>query len=489
MAKAKTSGAPRKVANHWLILVLLALAQFMVVLDVSIVNVALPAIQKAFHMSQQNLQWIITMYTLTFGGFLLLGGRACDLYGPRRVFACGLATYGGASLLGAMAFCPELLITGRALQGIAGAFLFPATLTLISTRFARGPARIRAFSVWGAAGGIGMILGSLLGGALTQTFGWQAVFYVNVLLAGLASVTAFALIAPDAVRDPSRRFDLAGALTSTIGTTALVFALVQGPESGWDAPVIRISAAVGVLLLLAFVVVEQNSSDPLMPLWLFRDRNLRTGVGVTFLTGATMGTLLYFLTVYFQVVHDYTALETGLAYVVPMGAIFAGAMWGGGLATRFGVRTTLIAGLTVGAVGMVLVALAMSPDGTYLELVPGLVVLGLRQGTGYTLMFVATTISVGPHQQGTGYGMASASQQIAGAVGLAVLVAVSSSDEEGVTGSALRAATTDSVRTAVLVAAAGVVATVVLATNFARDTRRRAVPRVGAVELEVASAA
>jgi EmrB/QacA subfamily drug resistance transporter len=450
-------------------LALLAFAQLIISIDYNIVYVALPDIGIGLGFSAHSLQWVISAYAVAFGGFLLLGGRACDLFGPRRVFAFGLATYGGASLLGALAFRPELLIAGRALQGIGGAFLFPATLTLISTTFARGPARIRAFSVWGAAGGSGMILGSLLGGVLTQTFGWAAVFYVNVPLAGLAAVLAFVLIAPDEARDLARRFDLAGALTSTVGTTALVVALVQGPESGWAAPVIRFSAAVGVLLLVAFVVVERHSRDPLMPLRLFRDRNLRTGVGVTFLTGATMGTLLYFLTVYFQVVHDYNALETGLAYLVPMGAIFSGAMWGGRLATRFGVRTTMIAGLAVGAVGMLMVAMTMSPDGTYLSLVPGLVVLGLGQGTGYTLMFSAATLTVDPCEQGTGYGMASAGQQVAGAVGLAVLVAVANSDQGG-TGEVLRTATADGLRAAVLIAAAGVVATVFLAMTFTKDS-------------------
>jgi EmrB/QacA subfamily drug resistance transporter len=455
-----------------LTLALLAFAQLIISIDYNIVYVALPDIGDDLGFSAQNLQWVISAYAVGFGGFLLLGGRACDLLGPRKMFALGLAMYGFASLLGAMAINPGLLIAGRALQGIGGAFLFPATLTLVSTSFAEGPARIRAFSVWGAAGGSGMILGSLLGGLLTQAFGWKAVFYVNVPLAGLAFTLAFVLIIPDRVRDLARKFDLAGALTSTIGTTALVVALVQGPESGWAAPMVRISAATGVVLLLAFVAIERTSSDPLMPLRLLRNRNLRTGVGVTVLSGATMGVLLYFLTVYFQGVHSYNALETGLAYLIPMGAIFTGAMWSGRLTTHFGIRNTMIASLLVGVVGTLMVALAMSPDGTYLALVPGLVVLGLGQGTGYTLMFGAATIGVDPREHGTGYGMASTSQQIGGAVGLAILVAVANSGKGGLTGEALRTATTAGLRTAVLIAAAGVLATVFVAMNFTKDSKR-----------------
>lgn len=461
--------APRR--HLGLTLALLAFAQLIISIDYNIVYVALPNIGSDLGFSSQNLQWVISAYAVAFGGFLLLGGRACDLFGPRKVFVFGLAMYGVASLLGALAFNPELLIAGRALQGVGGAFLFPATLTLVSTSFAEGPARIRAFSVWGAAGGSGMILGSLLGGFLTQAWGWEAVFYVNVPLAGLAFALAFVLIAPDKVRDLARKFDLAGALTATVGTTALVVALVQGPESGWGAPITLISAAVGIVLLLAFVAIERNSSDPLMPLRLFRNRNLSTGVGVTFLYMATMGTLLYFLTVYFQSVHGYNALETGLAYLVPMVAIFIGAMWGGRLATRFGIRNTMIASLVVGATGTLMVALTMSPDRSYLALVPGLIVLGLGQGTGYTLMFGAATIGVDPKEQGIGSGMASTSQQIGGAVGLAILVAAANSDRSGLTGEALRAATTDGLRTAVLIAAAGVVATVFVAMNFTKDSK------------------
>jgi MFS family permease len=253
---------------------------------------------------------------VAFGGFLLLGGRASDLFGPRRMFVIGLVLYAVASLAGGMAHAPWPLVAARAVQGLGGALLFPATLMLISTGFAPGRERNRAFAVWGTAGGGGMILGSLLGGMLTEAFGWTAVFFVNVPLAGVAALAALPLI-PGQRRPEGttrRRFDVAGALTGTAGTTLLVVALVQGPESGWaSAPVVG-AAVAGMLLLAAFVTIERRGSRPLLPLGLLRGRDLGSGALVTFLYMGTFGSLLYFLTVYFQAVLGYGALRTGLAF-------------------------------------------------------------------------------------------------------------------------------------------------------------------------------
>ncbi|WP_433247088.1 MFS transporter [Streptosporangium sp. CA-135522] len=466
------SSAPPRRRRPGLTLALLAFAQIIISIDYNIVYVALPEIGDGLGFSAQTLQWVISGYAVAFGGFLLLGGRACDLFGPRRMFVLGLALYALSSLVGGLATDPGLLIAARAVQGMGGAFLFPATLTLVGTSFAEGRERNRAFAVWGTAGGSGMILGSLLGGVLTEAFGWQAVFYVNVPLAGLAILLAFPLIVPDPAHERGRTFDLAGALTSTAGITLLVFALVQGPDSGWGSPAVVIGAAVGAALLLAFFVIERRSRDPLMPLRLFGNRNLSTGVAVTFLYMGTFGTLLYFLTVYFQGVHGYTALETGLAYLVPMVAISAGAQLAGRLATRFGIRAIMIASLVVGVAGASILGLTMSPNGSYAILIPGLVVLGLGQGAGYTLMFGAAAIGVDPREQGIASGVASTTQQVGGAVGLAVLVAVANSGTHGLTGQALRAATTDGLRTAVFIAAAGIAVTILVALNFERVSDR-----------------
>ncbi|MEV6648466.1 MFS transporter [Amycolatopsis sp. NPDC051371] len=327
------------------VLALLAFAQLIISLDYNIVYVALPDIGRELGFSAQSLQWVVSAYAVAFGGFLLLGGRACDLFGPRRVFALGCALYAGSSLAGGLAGGPGLLVGARAGQGLGGALLFPATLTLVSTLFAAGRDRNRAFAVWGTAGGSGMILGSLLGGVLTQTSGWAAVFFVNVPPAAAAAVLAFALLPAGPARVPGRRFDLPGALTATLGTTSVVFALVEGPELGWTSAVVLGAAFAGAGLLAAFAVIERRGRDPLLPLRLLRERNLGTGVVVTFLYMGTFGTLLYFLTAYFQGVHGYSALATGLAFGVPMVAIAAGSQAAGRLATRYGMRPTLVASL------------------------------------------------------------------------------------------------------------------------------------------------
>ncbi|WP_016909578.1 MFS transporter, partial [Streptomyces xiaopingdaonensis] len=303
--------APRR--RLGLTLALLAFAQLIISIDYNIVFVALPDIGRELGFSSQTLQWVVSAYAVAFGGFLLLGGRAGDLLGRRRMFLLGLLLYGVSSLVGGFATSPGLLVAARAVQGLGGAFLFPATLSLVNTTFEEGPQRFRALSVWAAAGASGMLLGSLLGGLLTEGFGWEAVFFVNVPLTALAGLAAFRLIRADGPRESGRRFDLPGAVSATAGVTLIVFALVQGPASGWGAPVVVGAAVAGVVLVAGFLVLENRSADPLMPLRLFRNRNLSTGSGVTFLFMATFGTLLYFLTVYFQDVHEYSALRTGMA--------------------------------------------------------------------------------------------------------------------------------------------------------------------------------
>ncbi|MER6799917.1 MFS transporter, partial [Amycolatopsis mediterranei] len=349
-------------------------------------------------------------------------------------------------------------------------------MTLVSTSFAAGRERNRAFAVWGTAGGSGMILGSLLGGVLTQAFGWAAVFFVNVPLAAAAAVLAFPLPARDPAREPGRRFDLAGALTATLGTTLVVFALVEGPELGWTSAVVLGTATAGLALLAAFAAIERRSRDPLLPPRLLRDRNLGTGVVVTFLYMGTFGTLLYFLTGYFQGVHGYGALATGLAFGVPMVAIAAGSQAAGRLATRCGTRATLVASLVVGGAGAVVLGLSMTLEASYLALVPALVVLGLGQGAGYTLMFGAAAAGIPAADQGVASGVASTAQQVGGSVGLAVFVAVANAGTHGLPGEALRVATVDGLRTAVLLAAAGIALTAVAALRFHGPRRAVAVP-------------
>ena len=443
-------------------LALLAFAQLIISIDYNIVYVALPRIGSGLGFSGQTLQWVVSAYAVTFGGFLLLGGRAADLLGRRRMFAFGLLLYAVSSTAGGLATSPWVLIAARAGQGIGGAFLFPATLSLVTTTFPEGRERNRALSVWAASGAGGMILGSLLGGVLTQLFGWAAVFFVNVPLACCALLLAFRLIALDPARSTTRGFDLPGALTGTIGATLVVFALVQGPESGWTAPGVVAAAAGGAGFLTAFLRIEARSRDPLVPLRLFANRDLSAGVAVTFLFMATFGTLLYFLTSYFQRVHGYSAWQTGVAFLVPMAAGFVGSMAGGRLATRFGVRTTMTTSLAVGAAGTVATAFAMTADGSYLALVPGLVVLSVCQGVVFTTMFAAAATGVEAHEQGVASGVVSTGQQVGAAVGLALLVAVANA----------HSTTVDGLRTSVFAAAAGMAVTVVITLAFTRAPGR-----------------
>ncbi|ROQ63715.1 EmrB/QacA subfamily drug resistance transporter [Streptomyces sp. 840.1] len=444
-------------------LALLAFAQLIISVDYNIVYVALPRIGSGLGFSAQHLQWVISAYAVAFGGFLLLGGRACDLFGPRRTFVLGLSLYGVSSLAGGLATGPGVLIAARAVQGIGGAFLFPATLTLVGTLFAEGRERNRAYSVWGAAGGSGLVVGALLGGVLTQLLGWRSVLYVNVPLALIAVVAAFRLIAPDTARRAGRRIDLPGALTSTLGVTALVVALVQGPESGWLSATVVLSAAAGATLIAVFLLIEARTRDPLMPLRLLRSRGLRTGMAVTFFFMATIGSLAYFLTLYFQNVLGYDALRTGLAYFVPMAAITAGSLLAGRVTTRLGTRAAMTGSLVLGAAGTATVALSMAADGSYAALVPGFLILGLGQGASYTMMFGAAAEDIAGHEQGIASGMASTAQQVGGAVGLAVLVGIAGLGEH-----TSAAATVDGTRSALLVATAGIALTAVVALGFPR---------------------
>lgn len=449
-----------------LTLALLAFAQLIISIDYNIVYVALPEIGDGLGFSDQTLQWVVSAYAVAFGGFLLFGGRAADLFGRRRMFVLGLLLYALSSLVGGLATAPGLLVAARAVQGLGGAFLFPATLSLVNTTFAEGRERNHALSVWAAAGASGMILGSLLGGVLTHALGWEAVFFVNVPLAGGAAALAFVLIAPDTRPGTSRTFDLPGAVTATVSATLLVFTLVQGPEVGWTSPVVQVSGLVGLLLLALFLVIESRSRDPLMPLRLYRNPNLSTGAVTTFLFMATFGTLLYFLTVYLQRVHGYSALATGMAFLVPMSAGFVGSMLGGRLATRFGIRRTMMVSYVLGAVGTAAVAAVMTTDSTFTAMIPGLIVLSLCQGVIFSTMFAAAATGVAAEDQGIVSGVVSTGQQFGSAMGLAVLVAIANSGTAGLAGEALRSAITDGLRTAVFVATGGILLLLVAALNF-----------------------
>ncbi|MER8409323.1 MFS transporter [Mesorhizobium sp. M1307] len=458
---AITQGASR--AKHGATLALLAFAQLIISLDLNIVFVALPEIGAGLAFSGQTLQWVVSAYTVFTGGFLLFGGRAADLIGQRRVFIFALWLYALSSLVGGLAWSPEIIIAARAVQGIGAAFLFPATLSLINRLFAEGPERNRALAVWGGAGASGLTLGSLAGGFLTSAFGWPSVFYVNVLLAGIAIIAAFAIIPRDRKRHEQRSFDLPGALTVTAGATLLVFTLVQGPEYGWGSGAIIVSAALAAFFLIAFTVIEANSADPLMPLRLFHNRSLVAGMTITFLYMATFGALPYFLTVLLQNVHGFTALQTGLAFLVPSVAIATGTQAGERLATLFSTRSTLVGGMIVGAVGTALMESGATAESSYLALVPGLIVSGVGQGIVWTAMWIAAASGVAHDQQGVASGMASTTLNVGNAIGMAVLIAIANSQIGELSGNALKIAVADGIQVAFWLAAAGIVVSLLAA--------------------------
>jgi EmrB/QacA subfamily drug resistance transporter len=476
MSLTDASSRPARLGGnrHGATLALLAFAMLIVSLDQYIVVVALPEIGRELGYSAQTLQSVISAYAVASAGFLLLGGRAADLLGPRRVFVSGLALYAGASLSGGLASAPEALLAARAAQGLGGALVFPATLSLVNTTFAEGRERNRALAVWGGAGAAGLVIGVLLGGVLTQALGWEAVFLVNVPLAGVALLLAFALIPPDRERDTRRSFDLPGALSATLGVTLLVFALVQGPGLGWGSAAVLASTGAGFLSLAAFAIVERRSRDPLLPPRLLANRNLATAVAIAFLFWATFGSLLYFLTLYFQDVHGYDPLDTGVAFLLPTAVVVTGSALAGQLVTRCGVRATLVVALAIGALGALALGLAMSPHGSYAALVPGLILVSVGDGVVFTTLFIAAGTGVDDREQGVAAGIASTSTSVGAAVGLALLVLVANSGTDGLAGEALQIAKADGLSAAVLVVAAGIAATALVALRLRSDPTPRA---------------
>ena len=465
-APGRRLGGPGKAAA----LGVLAFAMLIVSLDQYIVVVALPEIGRGLDFSEQTLQTVISAYAVTSAGFLLLGGRAADLLGRRRVFLAGLALYAGGSVLGGLAPSPTVLLIARALQGLGGALVFPATLSLVNTIFAEGDQRNRAVAIWGGAGAAGLVIGVLLGGVLTSALGWESVFFVTVPLAGGAALLALRHIPADPAPERGRSFDLPGALSATAGVTLVVFALVQGPEHGWTSPEILLAALTGALLLVVFALIERRSRDPLLPPPLLANRNLMTAVAIAFLFWGTFGSVLYFLTLYLQDVHDLTALQTGLAFLVPTAVVVTSSTLAGHLVTRCGLKPTLVGALVIGALGALLLALAMSPNGSYGALIPGLVLISVGDGTVFTAMFIAAGTGVADHEQGIASSIASTSTSIGAAVGLALLVLIATSDTDGLAGESLRTATTHGLQTAVYVVAGGIAAIALIALNLKPST-------------------
>ncbi|MFI0467063.1 MFS transporter [Saccharopolyspora sp. 5N102] len=432
-------------------LALLAFSSLITSLDFTIIYVALPDIARDVGFSAHSMQWVVSSYAIFFGGLLLLGGRSADLLGRRRMFVLGMVLFGAASLLGGFATTTTALIAARAIQGIGAAVLFPATLSLVNTMFEEGKQRIRALAVWAGAGAGGLSLGALLGGVLTSAFGWQAVFLVNVPLVIAGTAAAFLVLRADGPRDRGR-VDVPGALTGTVGTTLLVFTVAQGPETGWTSAPVLGGGVLAVVLLASFLVIEARSSGPLMPLRLAR--KLAPVLAVIFVFGATMQNVVYFLTLFLQNVWRYSALVTGLVFLSLSAVIAVANFIAERLIVRIGIRTTLISGLLLGAVGGALLAAGMVTDGSYWTILTGILVYGAGMGTVFPTVFAAAGTGVAEQEQGSAGGLANTSMQVGTGVGLAVLVGIANAGSAGLDGDALRIATADGLRTTVVVAAA-----------------------------------
>jgi EmrB/QacA subfamily drug resistance transporter len=413
--------------NPWLVLVLVCLAQFMVILDATVVNVALPSIQRDLGMTQSELQWVVNSYTLIFGGFLLLGGRAGDLLGRKRLFLAGLVIFTAASLLNGVAPSSELLIIARGLQGLGGALISPAALSIVTTTFAEGPERTKAMGVWSGIAAGGGAVGLLLGGVLTELLSWPWVFFVNLPVGVIAFVLSLRLV-PES-RDPSkhRGFDIAGAVTVTAGLIVLVYGIVKTLDEGWLSAHTIGFGAVGLGLLAAFVVIEQRSAEPLVRLSIFATRTIRTANTVMLLVVAGMFAMFYFNSLYVQIVLRYTPIEAGLAFLPVTLGIVIGAGLSQVLVKMLGLKTVGLIGLSLATVSMLLF-LRLDLGGSYLtDLLPGLMVMSIGMGLTFVPMTLIATSGVAEADAGLASGLLNTSQQVGGALGLAVLSTLASS--------------------------------------------------------------
>jgi EmrB/QacA subfamily drug resistance transporter len=410
--------------RRWKALALVCTAFFMVILDIAIVNVALPSIGRELDFSEDNLQWVITAYALTFGGFLLLGGRAADLLGRRRMFMIGVGFFAVASLACGLANSEATLIGARAVQGLGAAIISPAVLSIITTTFTEGAERNKALGVWGGVGGSGAAAGVLFGGILTKYLGWEWIFFVNVPV-GIAVL----LLTPRLVRESRRitaehRFDAVGAVTATAGLVILVYAISEAPDVGWATlRTIGLVAVSGVLLAF-FVVWETRVPDPLMPLGIFRIRLVAVANGVGFLQAAGIYGHFLLLTLYMQQVLGFSALETGFGFLATAGSAV---LWAGvaqALATRIGPKPVLVAGLTSLCLG-ILWYTQVSVDGSYaVDLLPGFLLVGFGLPFSFIPISILALAGVEEREAGLASGLINTSQQIGGAIGVAVMSTV-----------------------------------------------------------------
>ena len=423
MAKTKVKGE----TNHWLILILVALAQFMVVLDVSIVNVALPSIQHAFNMSQTSLQWIVTAYTLTFGGFLLLGGRASDLFGRRKIFLAGLAVFTLASLLAGLSQSGGMLIILRAIQGLAGAFMSPAALSIVLVTYREGHERNVALSVWGAVAAGGAAVGVLLGGILTQYLDWRWNFFVNVPVGLIVAYFSMRLLPEHESEAEHNNLDLPGAILGTGGLMMLVYALVKAPSMGWTDATSLTYFAISIIALAAFIINESKVKYPLMPLHLFKIRNLVGADSMMLFLTAGMFSVFFFTTLYLQEVLGYTPIKTGVSFLIIPIVIAIVATNVPRVIQKIGYKPIMIVAPLFVSAGLFYLS-HIPVNGTFWgNVAPGMIIMALGMGGTFVAVTIAATSGVPHEESGVASGLLNTSQQVGGAIGLAVLTGIAAS--------------------------------------------------------------
>ena len=407
--------------NRWLVLVIVCLAQFMVVLDATVVNVALPSIQADLGFSAADLQWVINAYTLVFGGFLLLGGRAGDLFGRRKLFLAGVAVFSFASLLNGLASSETWLVAARGLQGLGGALVSPAALSIITTTFAEGEDRTKALGVWSAIAAGGGAFGLLLGGVLTDLLSWEWIFFVNVPI-GIATAMLAIRYVPESravLRDSG--VDLPGAVAVTAGLVVLVYAIVKAEDFGWGSGKTLGLAAIALALLAAFVVIERRTRAPLIRLGIFRVRSLAGANSVLALVVGGLFAFFFFASLYVQKILGYSPLEAGLAFLPVTAGIGIGAAIAQQLVKRIGVRTTAGLGMLIAAFGLYLFS-GVAVDGTYVsDVLPAVIPQSIGMGLFFVPITLIATTNVAEEDAGLASGLFNTAQQVGGALGLAVL--------------------------------------------------------------------
>ncbi|MFL6020985.1 MAG: DHA2 family efflux MFS transporter permease subunit [Gaiellaceae bacterium] len=428
--------SPRR---KWFALALLSAVQFMVVLDIAIVNVALPSIQVDLGFSQENLQWVMSAYALVFGGFLLLGGRAADIWGRRRIFLAGIVVFTAASLLAGLAWSETSLIAARALQGFGAAVITPAALSMLSTTFTEGRERNIALGVWGAVGGFGAAAGVLLGGVLTDALSWSWIFFVNVPVGAAALLLTPVLLRES--RDASvRSFDAVGAVSVTAGLSALVYAITQAGQDGWLAGRTVAFFAASLVLLVGFVAWELRHPEPLMRFGILRIKTVSGANIAGFILNIVTLSMFLSLTLYMQQVLGFSAMKTGVSYLAVALSAIVWSTVAASLVTRIGVKPVLVAGMVVLAVGLAYFT-QISVGGSYVgDLLPGFLLIGMGLGFSFVPISIAALAGVEPAEAGLASGLINTSQQIGGAVGIATLATIASSrTDDALAGGAARA--------------------------------------------------